>query len=121
MHILHVIPYLHPRAGGPPVVVQNLIAQTSKRGHISEIITTPAMLDKDEWTTRAGIEWATSVKLIARHGRLASLFDSSAQELEQPVRQAEIVHVHTLWNPINYLVRKVCDRLGRPYVLMPHG
>jgi glycosyltransferase involved in cell wall biosynthesis len=45
----------------------------------------------------------------------------SRRQVAEHVRLAEIVHLHTLWNPLNVIVRRECRRLGRPFVLMPHG
>ena len=44
MKILHVIPYMHPSAGGPPVVVENLVRESNRLGHHSQIISTPSVL-----------------------------------------------------------------------------
>jgi hypothetical protein len=38
--ILHVIPYMHASASGPPVVAENFIAEASRLGHRSEIVST---------------------------------------------------------------------------------
>jgi glycosyltransferase involved in cell wall biosynthesis len=47
---------------------------------------------------------------------------SGAHEaIEEGVQQADIVHLHTLWHPLNTIARKACLRNGRRYVLMPHG
>src|SRR5262249_55103451 len=37
------------------------------------------------------------------------------------IRVADIVHLHTVWHPINVAVRQLCRRFAKPYVLMPHG
>ena len=39
-NILHIIPYMHASAGGPPVVVENFIAEATRLGHCSEIVST---------------------------------------------------------------------------------
>ena len=47
MKILHVIPYMHPSAGGPPVVVENLVRESDRLGHHSRIISTRAYCGND--------------------------------------------------------------------------
>ena len=42
-------------------------------------------------------------------------------KIDVQVHDADIVHLHTLWSPLNVSVRYACLRLERPYVLMPHG
>jgi glycosyltransferase involved in cell wall biosynthesis len=46
---------------------------------------------------------------------------SIRRQLGEAIRAADIVHLHTLWNPINVAVRQLCRTLSKPYVLMPHG
>lgn len=58
---------------------------------------------------------------LRRSSALSSLDGSSRRRLDNSVRDADVVHVHTLWNPINRTVRRACARHRRPYVLMPHG
>ena len=41
--------------------------------------------------------------------------------MDAAVRAADIVHVHTLWHPLNVAARRACRRHGKPYVLSPHG
>ena len=48
MKILHVIPYMHPSAGGPPVVVENFVRESNRLGHHSQIISTPCVLRHDD-------------------------------------------------------------------------
>jgi glycosyltransferase involved in cell wall biosynthesis len=37
------------------------------------------------------------------------------------VRDADIVHLHTLWHPLNTIARRACAQYRRKYVLSPHG
>jgi glycosyltransferase involved in cell wall biosynthesis len=41
--------------------------------------------------------------------------------IDKAVRKADIVHLHTLWHPLNAIARKACARHDRDYVMMPHG
>ena len=41
--------------------------------------------------------------------------------MDAAVRGADMVHVHTLWHPLNTVARRACERHGKPYVLSPHG
>jgi glycosyltransferase involved in cell wall biosynthesis len=41
--------------------------------------------------------------------------------IDKAVRVADIVHLHTLWHPLNTIARNACARHGRKYVMMPHG
>src|SRR5262249_25392780 len=58
---------------------------------------------------------------LSKGAGLPFLAGQSRHKLVQSVAAADIVHVHTIWNPINVDVRQACALHRRPYVLMPHG
>jgi glycosyltransferase involved in cell wall biosynthesis len=122
MRILHVIPYMHPSAGGPPVVVENLVRETAVRGHVSEIVST-ALLCADDEEAQAlllRLNQLTKTRFLPR-SKIFTLFYGFRHQIEDAIGSADIVHLHTLWDPINALVRRACARQSRPYLLMPHG
>jgi hypothetical protein len=49
---------------------------------------------------------------------LPVLSPTGAAKINAHVPQADIVHVHTLWSPLNLSARYACLRHDRPYVLM---
>jgi glycosyltransferase involved in cell wall biosynthesis len=53
--------------------------------------------------------------------RLLKRACGAAGVVDKAVRMADIVHLHTLWHPLNGIARKACARHGRRYVMMPHG
>jgi glycosyltransferase involved in cell wall biosynthesis len=119
--ILHVIPYMHPRAGGPPVVVENFVREASRRGHQSEIISTPLFCDGNESSLLEQLNGLAPTTFLSGSRPFFLLDPTANRQIAEGIRTANIVHVHTLWNPINSLVRQECARQRRPYVLMPHG
>ena len=54
MKVLHLIPYMHPSAGGPPVVVDRFCDQLAQRGWDVEVLTTNSYNAK----TRAAVRVA---------------------------------------------------------------
>ena len=121
MRVLHVIPYMHPSAGGPPVVVENFVRETLGLGHESEVVTT-AMLCRDDATELLQrLNRLAPTSFLPGSPALAPWSGAAQAHLRSRVQAADIVHVHTLWSPINVAVRRECARQGRPYVLMPHG
>ena len=121
MHILHVIPYMHPRGGGPPVVVENFIHQANRRGHQSEILSTPLFCDGDEADLLAKLRELAPTTFVPAPKALILLEGLTTNWLHETVRRADIVHIHTLWSPLNIFVSWACARYRKPYVLMPHG
>src|SRR5215510_2317029 len=121
MRILQVIPYMHPSAGGPPVVVENFVRETNRLGHLSEIISTALYCQGDERILLQRLNELAPTTFLPRSRTIATLLGRSRRQLSESVRTADIVHLHTLWNPINVLLRRESARRRKPYVLMPHG
>ena len=119
--ILHVIPYMHPSAGGPPVVVENFVAEANRLGHRSQIISTPSYCNGDLSDLQKRLKRLAPTTFLNVLETLPVLSRSGAAKINAHVRQADIVHVHTLWSPLNVSARYACLRHDRPYVLMPHG
>jgi glycosyltransferase involved in cell wall biosynthesis len=121
MKILHLIPYMHPSAGGPPVVVEHFVRETNRLGHVSQIISTLSYCNGDQNDLQKRLEELAPTILLSRLEILPVLSWSGAAKIGACVRQADIVHLHTLWSPLNISARYACRRHDRPYVLMPHG
>jgi glycosyltransferase involved in cell wall biosynthesis len=121
MRILHVIPYMHPSAGGPPVVVENFVREATRLGHLSEIISTPVFCEGDQQGLLQRLNELAQTTFLPGSRAFAPLHGPAWRQLSESIRTADIVHLHTLWSPINLMVRQECARYRRPYVLMPHG
>jgi glycosyltransferase involved in cell wall biosynthesis len=121
VRILHVIPYMHASAGGPPVVVENFIRETNKFGHLSEIISTPLFCNHDQRILLERLNTLARTVFVSPSRSLCHLHPETWRQLYEGIYAADIVHLHTLWHPINDIARRVCARQCRPYVLMPHG
>jgi glycosyltransferase involved in cell wall biosynthesis len=112
---------MHPRAGGPPVVVENFIAEANRLGHRSQIISTPSYCNGDQSNLQQRLQQLAPITFLNMLETLSVLSRAGAAKMNAHVRQADIVHVHTLWSPLNVSARSACLRHDRPYVLMPHG
>lgn len=120
-HILHVTPYMHASAGGPPVVVENFIAETNRTGHSSEIVSTFALCNGDGGILRKRLERLAPSTFLTGLETVPVVSRTGDDKINALVRRADIVHVHTLWSPLNVAARYACRRHDKPYVLMPHG
>jgi len=120
-NILHVTPYMHASAGGPPVVVENFIAEASRLGHTSEIVSTFAFCSGDNSNLRNRVEQLAPTTFLTGLETFPVASRSGAEKINAHVRRADIVHVHTLWSPLNLAARYACRKHDKPYVLMPHG
>lgn len=120
--ILHVIPYMHPDAGGPPVVVDRLCRMLVARGWKVHVLTTDALAPPGDgaWTER----YRDGYPLSIHPGRGPGAFGYSAslrRAMESLVAESRLVHVHTLWTYPGWQAMRVCRALRVPYLVMPHG
>jgi len=120
-NILHVTPYMHASAGGPPVVVENFIAEANRLGHRSEIVSTLDFCHGDESALQKRLEQLAPTTFLTGLETIPFISRSGAAKINAHVRRADIVHVHTLWSPLNVSARYACLQHDRPYVVMPHG
>lgn len=121
MKVLHVIPYMHESAGGPPAVVANLVKHMAPLGCEPRIVFTPLFSSGDASSLVRDVNQIAPAMMLERAG-LQLFGDKRARaQVAEMVKSSDIVHVHTLWNPLNRLAFDACLHHRRPYVLMPHG
>src|SRR5262245_51940684 len=113
---------MHPVAGGPPVVVERLSLLTPSWGWDATIITTSLFCDDGGKELQDVLCQRLDVQVLPIIGpRALKHANGAVGVIDKAVRQADIVHLHTLWHPLNTIARKACQRRGRQYALMPHG
>jgi glycosyltransferase involved in cell wall biosynthesis len=113
---------MHPGAGGPPIVVERLSERLRERGHGVRIVTTALLCDDDGQELQKSLEKSMDVAVLPiNRPRFAGLASSAPRVVDHAVGEADLVHLHGLWHPLNTLGRRACARHGRPYVMMPHG
>ncbi len=122
MKVLHVCPYMHPAAGGPPVVVEQLCAHQAKVGWASSVISTSLYCGDDGRALQGDLSRMIDATILpCEKFRYWGGASRVRETLGKGVKDADIVHLHTLWHPFNGLARSLCAKFQRPYVLMPHG
>jgi glycosyltransferase involved in cell wall biosynthesis len=112
---------MHPRAGGPPTVVENFVRELGQLGHHSEIVSTALYCQGDQAALLDRLNRLAPTTFLPRQKLGTFFYSAVARRMLEIIRNVDIVHVHTLWNPINLQARRACTQYRRPYVLMPHG
>jgi glycosyltransferase involved in cell wall biosynthesis len=122
MTTTHVIPYMHPNAGGPPVVVDRLCRGLRRHGWDVSVITTDSLADerKDSWEERFGDHYPLEVHKTGRF-RTYAYSATLTVALKTAVRQSDLVHLHTPWTYPTLTAARICRKLSIPSVVMPHG
>jgi glycosyltransferase involved in cell wall biosynthesis len=121
MRILHVTPYMHPAAGGPPVVVDHLSRELAARGHELRVLTTDLFAGGDDaWPNGQQRPYAMEVfSSVAGNGYGFST--SFWKAIRRCVRNCDIVHIHTLWTFASLAASRACIDAKTPFLVMPHG
>jgi glycosyltransferase involved in cell wall biosynthesis len=114
---------MHPAAGGPPIVVERLCLLAPSEGWESSVVTTSLYCEDDgsELQKKLRDEGIDAEVLPIGMPRFLKRARGSHHAVDEAVRLADIVHLHTLWHPLNSIARKACARHRRRYVMMPHG
>jgi glycosyltransferase involved in cell wall biosynthesis len=121
LKILHVIPYMHPAAGGPPVVVDRLSRELVARGHEVRVLTTDLLAGGDRaWATAERRPYALDVYPAAR-GNGYGFSREFGHSIRTAVAKYDVVHLHTLWTYASLAAARACRQANVPYLVMPHG
>ena len=124
MNVLHVIPSFAPRYGGPIVVAAGIARALARRGHDVSIATTnvdgPGVLDVP--LGRPVPMDGVDVRYFPiQRPRWYHFSAPMGRALRDLVRQADVVHVHSVFLWPTTAAAFWCRRLGVPYVIAPHG
>jgi len=113
--IAHISPYMDPSAGGPPVVVDQLVQHAPDLGWTPLVITTDAHTpDRGEFlSSRQGFN------VLPSGARL--FLSSQRKQLATMIKQADMLHCHTLWSPLVGLSARLARQHRIPYLVSPHG
>jgi glycosyltransferase involved in cell wall biosynthesis len=117
--VLHVSPYMAPSAGGPPLAIDRWARHAAAHGWRARVLSTPAMSSDGGQGVRAAAEGRYEVFLVS--SALAVLQGAGRKLMKDLVQDANLVHLHTMWCPLNALVASMCRSLRKPYVISPHG
>ena len=85
---------MHPSAGGPPVVVENFIAEANH--HRSRIISTPSYCDGDQGNSQKRLEQLAPITFLGVLQTLPALSRTGAASIDAHVQRADIVHAYAL-------------------------
>jgi glycosyltransferase involved in cell wall biosynthesis len=122
VNITHVIPYMHPNAGGPPVVVDRLCRRLAARGHNVRVITTDALAGNDSGWERQYADGGYQLEVHKSKGGGSFAYSRTlARALCLAVAGSDLVHLHTVWTYPTLRAAWACRKQGIPYLVMPHG
>ncbi|MFQ5412239.1 MAG: glycosyltransferase [Phycisphaerae bacterium] len=117
MNILHITQSLDPSWGGIARVLPMLAAELNTAGETCRI----AVLRGDRFGTPQAVP---GVEVLAFEAKPRSPLGRSPgfnRDINDLVRDADVVHLHGLWSDQNRTAGRAARRLGRPMILTPHS
>jgi glycosyltransferase involved in cell wall biosynthesis len=115
---------MHPRDGGPPRVVSGSALALRNRGQDVTVLTSLASGEQkkieETWSTmlQAGVE----LKFVRKLTPLDILNSKNMQKNLLPhVRDADVIHIHSFWTPLVWIVVKLAIKYKKPYFISTHG
>lgn len=120
MKVLHVSPSIEKRHGGTVTALLGMAGSQAQAGVETCVLTTSS--DPTHETVQPELEsegvevqvlqgaWAQ----FRRHPRLCAA-------LQTQITSADAVHVHALWEEPQHLACRIAQRVGKPFVVSPHG
>ena len=122
MRVLHLIPYMHPSAGGPPVVVDQWCFELRRLGIDAEVLTTDSYDDGSVPNWIADYQARYPMQVCGLKGPRGFGFSSELRsQFIARLPEFDLVHVHNVWSYCNQLAAKYCPRWGVPFVVSTHG
>lgn len=123
MNVLHVIPAVAPRYGGPSTAVLGMCRALAAGGTTVTIATTDADGAGSLGVERETVQTYAGVRAIF-FDRVDERFKYSprlSRWLRRNVASFDVVHVHAVFSHSSVAAARACQRLGVPYVLRPLG
>ncbi|MEO6437148.1 MAG: glycosyltransferase, partial [Tepidisphaeraceae bacterium] len=118
--VLHVIPGVDARSGGPAMAMAGLCKAQRDAGLEVTALATWRAGDGRDIADDLGHHGVPVTLVGPARGPLASHRHLSAT-LRATVAGADIVHAHGLWEDVQHHAARIARSLGRPYVITPHG
>ena len=120
MNILHVIADLNPSHGGPPRVAVRLAAGQAALGHDVTIASYPLddLANFHEMTRNLPAFERVRIVQLPPGGLRERLFGSNSAPLLRPlIQQADVVHIHNVWQSLNCAAAAEARRADKPYFI----
>ena len=120
LSVLHVIPTLDPLAGGTTAALAGMAGAQADAGLDVHVVSTYPETDTDTFgpqLTQRGVK----VTLIGPANNSLRRHPNLGPTLRRKISQADLVHVHAVWEEPQHLALKLGSALGKPVILSPHG
>lgn len=124
LKILHVIPAVAPRYGGPSKLVIEMCAALIQAGHRADIVTSNAdgdgvlPLPVHQFITYQGVRCMFFERRLGESFKFAP---GMYRWLRNYVNDYDLVHIHGIFSWSSYAASRACQQRSIPYILRPLG
>ena len=105
--------------GGVVKAVLDLMSMGMRTDEIGLVTTNPSGVPKD-WSEGSSQNVHIHT-LDAASGAAGTLTKQQRRSMERIMSGYDVVHLHSMWGMANPQVVRICQKLGKPYVLSVHG
>lgn len=125
MKILHIIPTLDPRAGGPPLIASHLASAQAMLGHDVHVMTYRSPPDGmqriNSENRQHGFDRVTQ-HLLPFISLSEQITGANAHAMAaELVPRMDAVHIHGVWESQLYRTAAVARRHAKPYLILLNG
>jgi glycosyltransferase involved in cell wall biosynthesis len=120
LRILHAIPGLDPRHGGPSHALVGLAGHQQQAGLSVTVLCATAPGDRPDMAEELRRQGVTVIEVGPCAGALGRHRDLRPA-MRRAVSEADLCHVHCLWAQVNHEAARACRRAGVPYIFRPCG
>ena len=121
MRVLHVIPSLAERSGGPAAAIVPMCRALQAQGIDPVIVTTNEGRPRINTNSEVECDGVTVRFFPVQFGASYKYSRPLATWLDNNVKDFELVHVHAVFNHASVAAARACRRAGVPYVVRPLG
>lgn len=121
MRVLHVIPSVSERSGGPGMAIVPMCRALQKRGVEVVLVTTDAAMRKFEFCQALDYEGVPAIFFPHQLGESFKYSRPLSVWLKQNVNGYELAHIHAVFNHSSVAAARECRKQRVPYVIRPLG
>ena len=121
MRVLHVIPSVSERSGGPGMAIVPMCRALQKRGIDVVLLTTDAAMRRFEFCQAIDYEGVPAIFFPTQLGESFKYSRPLSIWLKQNVSGYELAHIHAVFNHSSVAAARECRKQGVPYVIRPLG
>ncbi len=123
MKILHIATAVHKAGGGTSEVIPRICEALVEAGCQVRLISgkVEQLADSAIRAQARGVEMRFAKIRCLPHVGFLRLTSEFRREIEEGVSWCDIVHIHGHWQDVPWFAPCVARRLGKPYIMQPHG